>query len=168
MKKIEPLLWAKRLLVYLLGLFFMAAGVVFSVKSGLGVSPVTGQADVLNDSTWSDNYGTYESNLRSLEKLIASAENHDITVVGVTFPISPYYKKTGAYGRHGMRRSHGIKLIDYLKDLDQSHSNFILMDENKLGDHDYTNDMALDYDHLNKWGAEQISRRIDSLLNTLE
>ena len=42
------------------------------------------------------------------------------------------------------------------------------MDENKLGDHDYTNDMALDYDHLNKWGAEQISRRIDSLLNTLE
>lgn len=132
------------------------------------VSPVTGQADVLNDSTWSDNQGTYEGNLASLEKLIASAENHDIKVIGVTFPISPYYKKTGAYGRHGMRRSHGIKLIDYIKKLDQGHSNFILMDENKLGNHDYTNDMALDYDHLNKWGAEQISRRIDSLLNTLE
>ena len=48
MKKIEPLLWAKRLLVYLLGLFFMAAGVVFSVKSGLGVSPVTGLANVVS------------------------------------------------------------------------------------------------------------------------
>ena len=132
------------------------------------VNPVTGQADILNDTTWSDNHVTYEGNLKALENLIASAENHNVTVIGVTFPISPYYKNTGAYGRHGMRRSHGIMLIDYMKKLDQDHSNFILMDENKLGNHDYTNEMALDYDHLNKWGAEQISRRIDSLLNTLE
>ena len=132
------------------------------------MNPVTGQADILNDTTWSDNHVTYEGNLKALENLIASAENHNVTVIGVTFPISPYYKNTGAYGRHGMRRSHGIMLIDYMKKLDQDHSNFILMDENKLGNHDYTNEMALDYDHLNKWGAEQISRRIDSLLNTLE
>ena len=40
------LLWAKRLLVYFLGLFIMAVGVVFSVKSALGVSPVTCLANV--------------------------------------------------------------------------------------------------------------------------
>ena len=39
-------LWAKRLLVYFLGLFIMAVGVVFSVRSALGVSPVTCLANV--------------------------------------------------------------------------------------------------------------------------
>ncbi len=41
------LTWAKRLLVYCFGLFIMAVGVVFSVKSALGVSPVTCLANVV-------------------------------------------------------------------------------------------------------------------------
>ncbi len=48
MKKLDWLVWGKRGLVYCLGLFFMALGVVFSVKSGLGVSPVTGLANVVS------------------------------------------------------------------------------------------------------------------------
>ena len=39
--------WAKRLLIYLLGLYLMAIGVVFSASSGLGVSPVGSLANVL-------------------------------------------------------------------------------------------------------------------------
>ncbi len=42
-----PLLWLKRFLCYSFGLFIMAIGVVFSSKSGLGVSPVTCLANVL-------------------------------------------------------------------------------------------------------------------------
>ncbi len=41
------LCWVKRFIVYCLGLFIMAIGVVFSVKSALGVSPVTCLANVL-------------------------------------------------------------------------------------------------------------------------
>jgi uncharacterized membrane protein YczE len=41
------LLWAKRLLIYLVGLYCMAIGVVFSAKSSLGVSPVGSLANVL-------------------------------------------------------------------------------------------------------------------------
>ena len=41
------LLWGKRLLVYLLGLFLMAVGVVFSARSALGVSPVSSLGNVL-------------------------------------------------------------------------------------------------------------------------
>ena len=41
------LLWAKRLLVYLAGLYLMALGVVFSASSDLGVSPVTSLANVV-------------------------------------------------------------------------------------------------------------------------
>ena len=41
------ILWAKRLLVYLVGLYCMAIGVVFSASSALGVSPVGSLANVL-------------------------------------------------------------------------------------------------------------------------
>ncbi len=40
-------LWARRVLVYLTGLFCMALGVVFSARSSLGVSPVGSLANVL-------------------------------------------------------------------------------------------------------------------------
>ena len=45
------LVWLKRGLIYFLGLFIMALGVVFSVKSALGVSPVTSLANVTHQIT---------------------------------------------------------------------------------------------------------------------
>ena len=42
--------------------------------------------------------------------------------------------------------------------------NFKLMDENKMGDHDYTDKMAYDYDHLSYRGAQELSKRLDSLI----
>lgn len=51
MKKTNVLTWAKRGLIYCLGLFIMAIGVVFSVKSALGVSPVTCLANVASQIT---------------------------------------------------------------------------------------------------------------------
>ena len=42
--------------------------------------------------------------------------------------------------------------------------NFILMDENKMGFHDYVDSMAQDCDHLNQLGAKQLTARLDSLL----
>ncbi len=50
MKKADSkwiLLWTKRFLVYLAGLYLMAMGVVFSAESALGVSPVGSLANVL-------------------------------------------------------------------------------------------------------------------------
>ena len=50
MKKVDKkfiALWAKRLLIYLVGLYCMAVGVVFSARSDLGVSPVGSLANVL-------------------------------------------------------------------------------------------------------------------------
>ena len=46
--KTDPkLMWAKRLLIYVLGLYLMAVGVVFSSRSALGVSPVSSLGNVL-------------------------------------------------------------------------------------------------------------------------
>lgn len=39
--RISPEVLARRLLIYISGLFLLALGVAFSIKSGLGVSPVT-------------------------------------------------------------------------------------------------------------------------------
>ena len=41
------LLWAKRLFIYVLGLYLVAMGVVFSARSALGVSPVSSLGNVL-------------------------------------------------------------------------------------------------------------------------
>ena len=41
------LLWGKRILIYVLGLYLTAMGVVFSARSALGVSPVSSLGNVL-------------------------------------------------------------------------------------------------------------------------
>ena len=41
MKKSTPAQWAIRIIIYIIGLFFLALGVAFAVNSNLGVSPVT-------------------------------------------------------------------------------------------------------------------------------
>ena len=46
-QNIPLLLWVKRLFIYVLGLFYIAAGIAFSARSGLGVSPVGSPANVL-------------------------------------------------------------------------------------------------------------------------
>ena len=82
--------------------------------------------------------------------------------------MSPYYRNTGSYGRHGMRRSVAEELVERVKKLQSVYDNFIVMDENHMGNHDYAGDEASDYDHLCWQGASKLTRRLDSLLNTLE
>ena len=42
------------------------------------------------------------------------------------------------------------------------------MDENKMGYHDYPDSLAYDYDHLNMYGAQVITSRIDSVITLTE
>lgn len=50
MLRIKPL-WVKKILIYILGLFVLALGIALSVKSNLGVSPVSSAPYVLNRIT---------------------------------------------------------------------------------------------------------------------
>jgi uncharacterized protein (TIGR02171 family) len=106
--------------------------------------------------------------LSYIESFITLAKEKEINVVGVIFPQSPSYKNTGSFGRYGTRRSFAIQMISELKEMEKENSNFRLMDENKMGNHDYTEDMAIDYDHLSAIGAVQLTSRLDSLLHTLD
>lgn len=107
-----------------------------------------------------------EKSYKALEEIVGLAKKNDVVVIGAIFPMSPAYKNTGAYGRHGVRRSLAIKMIDRLKKMESE--NFILMDENKMGEHDYGSSKASNFDHLCYGGAKQFTSRLDSLIATLE
>lgn len=81
---------------------------------------------------------------------------------------SPYYKETGAFGKYGLTRSVAPRLIKQIKKLENKYSNFILVDENEMGDHNYTDGMASDYDHLCLSGARRLSVRLLNVLDSLK
>ncbi|PWJ66510.1 uncharacterized protein (TIGR02171 family) [Fibrobacter sp. UWB6] len=110
----------------------------------------------------------YARSLDSLTAFIDSTQNKGFKIIGLIYPQSPEYAKTGSFGRHGVRRSVAIETAAYLDSLASVYPHFILMDENKFGAHDYTDAMANDYDHLSALGAEHLSARLDSLIKTLD
>lgn len=121
------------------------------------------------DSTWlkkkSENF---EIAFDHLVNIVKMAENRGIYVVGIVFPQSPNFKKTGAFGRYGIRRSEAPAILERLEKLMESYSNFVFVDENKMGNHDYTSDMAQNKDHLAYPGAHLLTSRLNTLLLGLE
>ena len=126
--------------------------------------PEIEQDSMLLDENW---YMIDDSKAALLE-IIQEAAKRDIRVVGVIFPQSPAYAKTGSFGRYGLRRTSAKKLIAELGALNKKYPNFVLMDENKMGDHDYTDAMAIDEDHLCYAGSVTMTARLNKLLLSLE
>lgn len=121
------------------------------------------------DSTWLDFMEPhYKENLIFLDFLIQMATVYNVKLVGVIFPQNPNYKETGAFGRYGLRRSEAPALIEELRKKSDENASFILMDENKMGDHDYGDYDNQNDDHLCRLGAMKFTKRLDSLLKTLE
>jgi len=127
-----------------------------------------GEPKIWTDSLWMNTRESlYYDNFDVLKYILQSAMEHDVKVIGIIFPQNPEYKNTGAFAFHGIQRSKAPALIQELADLSKTYPNFTLMDENKMGDHDYTDDMAFDHNHLAHDGALQMTSRIDELLATL-
>lgn len=120
------------------------------------------------DSTFLDMPGYIENSMKALEGIIEAAQQREISVIGVIFPQNPAYAKTGAFGRYGLRRSVAETLIQKIDNLSETYPNFVLVDENKMGNHDYGDEMAVDYDHLCREGVSQITARLDSVLIRLD
>ena len=116
------------------------------------------------DSTWSDNKENYERNMNKLQDLIKIATEKGILVVGIVFPQSPYYRETGSFGRHGMRRSVADSLLTEMKKWMNGNPFFKLLDENKMGEHSYGDYCAYDYDHLSSDGALMLIKKLNVLM----
>ena len=127
------------------------------------------EPDIEQDSTYFDERrNLIDDSMDALVSIIKDAAKRDIRVVGVIFPQSPGYAKTGSFGRYGMRRSTAKKLIAEINSLSKKYSNFVLVDENKMGEHDYTDLMALDEDHLCSGGSVILSSRLNQVLLSWE
>lgn len=123
-----------------------------------------GKAALMADSTYSINMGkTVKLSFDTYSEIVNAAVEAGIKVVGVVYPRHPEYRFTGSFGAYGPMRSYAEKIINMVSELD-----LVVLDENKGGNHDYTDAMAYDFDHLSVRGAQQLTHRVDSLLNTLE
>ena len=121
-----------------------------------------------NDSTWMSKLSeNYYASYEHLMHILQMAEERDVFVVGIIFPQSPAFKETGSFGRYGIRRSEAPALIKELQNLEEKYPHFHFWDENKMGDHDYTDEMAFNEDHLSYLGAIQLTTRLDSVLKSL-
>ena len=122
------------------------------------------------DSTYMDAVNKKPANmlLEQVEDFIKEAESHNLILIGVIFPQSPEYQKTGAFGRYGLRRSVAKEMIEKIQKFEEKYPHFKLMDENKMGNHDYTDEMALNCDHLSDKGAVHFTNHLDSLIKTLK
>jgi len=130
--------------------------------NGWGKEPVLN-----NDSNWLDtHFEDYKRNLAVLISIIELAAEKDINVVGVVFPQNPAYRETGSFGRYGIRRSQADSLLQEISDLSKTYPNFKLLDENKMGNHDYPDSLAVNWDHLSSRAGRIITPRIDSVLHT--
>ena len=124
---------------------------------------------VESDSNWSlTNTNSLDWNLDRLENFVKEMDRLQINVVGVIFPQNPRYRETGSWGRYGPQRSVAAKYIEAVQALANRIPHFKVLDENRNGNHDYIDQMALNTDHLSIKGAEQLTARLDSLLITLE
>jgi sugar phosphate isomerase/epimerase len=106
----------------------------------------------------------YRKNLESLKRILGLAKLHGVYVVGIIFPQSPGYRKTGSFGRYGIRRSEVDSLMNELHDLEKVYDNFRIMDENKMGNHDYPDSLAVNHDHLLNKAAKIMVPRIENVL----
>ena len=104
-----------------------------------------GEPTNATDSCWMDyeaNFNNYNKNFELFEQLLQTCLENDIVVIGVITPQNPRYKETGTFGYRGLRRSEAAVSIKNIKQLRDTYPNFILMDENNMGNHDYSDDMA--------------------------
>lgn len=143
----------------------------FSIRGGL-MPPSRGWAadaiEILMDSVFSEQEEhCLDARIDSWMEIADIAAEKGIYMIGIIFPQAPQYRNTGSFGLYGLQRSVAKKKIAYLNSLAKAKPNFVLMDENKMSDHDYTDEMAQNRDHLSYVGAVQMTARLDSVLKTL-
>ena len=126
-----------------------------------------GGAEVLYDSVYSKELLDRVDAIMGYYEWIADVcASNKVHFVGIVFPQSPKYRYTGSFGVYGIKRSMVEKLIKKFRKLEEENPYFHLMDENKMGYHDYTDAMAQNRDHLNRRGAQQLTKRFVELMRS--
>lgn len=114
-----------------------------------------------SEQRWDDE--DFVHNYATLKAIILDARARGITVICTVMPVSPSFAESKYFANYGPLREDAQKILDEIAAMD-----VIFFDQNKMGAHDYTDNMAYNQDHLSANGARQFTARMDSLLATLQ
>ena len=101
--------------------------------------------------------------LKMIESLKKTLDSEGIQLVAAITPSNPKYKDTEAFSLFGPSWDIAHKIIKKVEDM-----GVVIFDEYKDGNHDYTDEMAYNTNHLSYLGAAQFSTRLDAFLKTLK
>jgi len=126
------------------------------------------QIAVATAETAGENHSAiYRENLEHFKSTLKSCTMQNVKVLLMTFPLSPEYRNTDAYGPLGPSRSTAGEILEDIKAIAEADSNLFFYDANASGDHDFKQDEFYDYGHLCMNGAAKLSVRVDSLLHRM-
>ena len=124
--------------------------------------------EVRDDSTVTEERMAYiDSVIGEIARLAKDCADRNVHLIGLVFPQAPQYKNTGSFGLYGIQRSVTVRILERLDSLAQANPFFHLMDENKMGNHDYTDEDAVNRDHLSEKGARKFTGRFVELLKSI-
>jgi hypothetical protein len=115
------------------------------------------QPELKVEFLWSTGRSDWDSSFAQLARFAEDMDKAKIRVAAVILPMSPAYRNTDYYSRHGGKRSNVLEYLDSVRALDSRLDYFRFMDFHKDGQHDFTDVEALDYDHLCTAGAMRVS-----------
>lgn len=125
--------------------------------------------EVLGDSIVTEERMQYINTVfDDIARFAQDCADRQIHFVAIIFPQAPQFRNTGSFGLYGIQRSVVEKIIARFDSLSSVNPYFHLMDENKMGMHDYTDDEAANRDHLSVHGTRKLTERLNDLLKKLK
>ena len=106
-------------------------------------------------------------NLSLFKEVVDIATARDIFVITVNFPQNPRYKDTEMIGLLGPSHQTYNQIAAIMDSIQSSNDNFYFYDAANGGNHDYTDDEAMDRNHLNHKGGRKIASRVDSIIHEI-
>jgi hypothetical protein len=108
-----------------------------------------------------------QAHLSSLKEMITLATQKGIQVLIVNLPQNPLYKDMKMMGLLGPSYATYHKIVAHIDSITKSNNLVRFFDAGNDGNHDFTDDEALDANHLNYKGAARMGTKIDSVLQEM-
>jgi hypothetical protein len=140
---------------------------IVSEETGWGWGPNPPQLPTDYSLTWSFYDNNCQNNFTTIRMLADTLKKTDIHWIIINYPVAPYYVNTDAYSYWGPSRETAYDIISQLKRIEDSNPYFHLYDANNNGNHDYGESEAADKNHLNLFGAEKLTGRVDTLIDSI-
>lgn len=125
-----------------------------------------------SDDTWDDpdfddddddEYELSSERWNTLESLVKMLKKRNVKMLLYLSPIHPIIRKADYVDDDDTTRKGYEQLVERLEKLEQTHSNLVFADLLKGGNHDFDPDMFGDLDHLNKDGADKLTRMLEDI-----